>query len=115
MIQFRRPFLCVLTFALLSWAFPSLVQAQPPGVVVAPPPGGEIIVRQPPPPPQPETILGVRPSPMHVWVPGHWVWRGGWVWQPGHWRRAPRHNAAWVPGHWAQRGPHWVWIEGHWR
>lgn len=68
---------------------------------------------------------------MH-WVPGHWVWRRGWVWAPGHYQRrvvravpmplvesvtvrpSPRHY--WARGHWtwSDRRGDWVWVRGHW-
>ena len=31
-----------------------------------------------------------RPSPNHIWIAGHWAWRGGaHVWIPGHWAMPP--------------------------
>jgi hypothetical protein len=72
------------------------------------------VVRVPPPPPRVETY-GPAPYPDAVWVPGHWMYRGGeWVWIPGHWERRPRSGAVWVPGHWERRGEGWVWKDGHW-
>ncbi|WP_233174796.1 MULTISPECIES: hypothetical protein [Delftia] len=42
-------------------------------------------------PPMPPVIVEVRPappSPVHYWVPGHWVWRAdinNWFWVKGQW------------------------------
>lgn len=37
------------------------------------------------PPPEVE-VMGVAPSPAHVWVAGKWHWGGrAWVWGRGHW------------------------------
>jgi hypothetical protein len=68
-------------------------------------------------PPGPRVeVIGVAPSPLHIWDPGHWVRvRGGWDWVPGHWIVAPYEGGVWVPGHWVERHGDWVWIEGHWR
>ena len=67
-------------------------------------------------PPEPRVEgYGPPPQPDVVWIPGHWVHRGGeWVWMPGYWGRPPRPHSVWVPGHWEQRRRGWVWIEGHW-
>jgi hypothetical protein len=71
------------------------------------------VVREAPPPPR-EEVIGVAPSPMHVWVPGYWAWHDRWVWVAGHWTVPPHRGAVWVPGHWEQRGRGWVWVSGHW-
>jgi hypothetical protein len=36
-----------------------------------------------------QVVIGVAaPRPIAVWVPGHWIARGGgWIWIEGHWRR----------------------------
>jgi len=61
-------------------------------------------------------VIGVAPSSLHVWDPGHWVRAGReWEWVPGHWIVASRPGAAWVPGHWVRRHGDWFWVEGHWR
>jgi hypothetical protein len=50
----------------------------------------------------------------HVWVAGHWAWRGHWDWVHGHWHAPPRKGAKWVPGQWTQKGKSWHWGAGHW-
>lgn len=78
-------------------------------------PGAEIIVDVPPPPPQREMIVE-RPSPLHVWVGGHWTWRlGKHVWVSGRWSTAPRTNAVWVGPRWEPRHGRYVYIPGYWR
>ena len=78
-----------------------------------------VVVRTPPvPPPSQVEIVPVRPGPAHVWVPGHWAWRGserGYVWVGGHWAVPQGSNYVWMPGHWAQESGGYVWVEGHWR
>ena len=68
-----------------------------------------------PPAPQPETVVVVRPSPQHVWIAGHWVWRGRWIWIGGRWALGTS-GAVWIPGYW-HHGPkgRWHWVRGHWR
>lgn len=86
------------------------------GCVVAERP---VVVRTPPPVPPPITeVIPGRPGPAHVWVPGHWAWRGparGYVWVAGHWAIPERPEYVWVPGHWQERRGEYVWIEGHWQ
>jgi hypothetical protein len=82
---------------------------------VAPAPTGDVIVSSEPPPPRPEVIVGVAPSPAHVWVGGFWTFHDGrYVWIPGHWERGPRIGARWTAGHWVHRTRGWVWIQGYW-
>jgi hypothetical protein len=77
-------------------------------------PAGEVVVRDAPPPPR-EEVIGVAPSPRHVWTPGYWAWHDGWVWEPGRWALRPYPAAGWVPGYWERRGRRWGWTSGHWR
>ncbi|NNF59565.1 MAG: BcpO-related WXXGXW repeat protein [Rhodothermaceae bacterium] len=82
-----------------------VAQAQPTAVVVATaPPAPRVGVRP------------IRPSRVHVWIPGHWAHRGHrYVWVRGHWTRPPRARAAWVPGHWTRVRGGYQWVPGHWR
>jgi hypothetical protein len=66
----------------------------------------------PPPPPAYEYTPAARRG--HVWVPGHWEWRGNdHVWVQGHFLRAR-------PGHyysqpqWVQHGDRWGYRGGGW-
>jgi hypothetical protein len=87
----------------------------PPQIAAAPQPPQEIVVSAPPPPPQPEVIFE-RPTPVHVWIQGHWRWREGrHMWIPGRWEVPPRQNAIWVSARWEMRGNHYVFVEGFWR
>ena len=87
-------------------------------VVTAPAPAPapqEIVVTTPPPPPQREIIIE-RPSPLHVWIGGHWGWRAGQhLWVGGRWALAPRQNAVWVASRWDYRNGRYYYVEGYWR
>jgi hypothetical protein len=78
-----------------------------------------VVVRQPPPVPATQVeVVPAPPGPTHVWVPGHWAWRGprrGYVWVPGRYALPAHPGYVWIPGHWAQGPAGWVWVEGHWR
>jgi hypothetical protein len=102
---------CMLLIVVALMTVTGCVTEPPARRVVVEQPPGEFIVQETPPPLRQE-VIEVAPSPMHVWLPGHWAWHGGWIWVPGHWRVAPYQGAVWVPGHWARRGPGWVWISG---
>ncbi|MEO6024221.1 MAG: hypothetical protein ABIP64_14125 [Burkholderiales bacterium] len=63
-----------------------------------------------------EEIVTVRPSPVHVWIGGHWGWhRHAYHWAPGYWVRPPRYGAAWAPGAWMGFRGGWRWRPGYWR
>ena len=86
-------------------------------VVVKKQPGPDqvYIVTKRPPPPRREARPR-RPSRRHVWVGGHWSWRGSkYVWVKGRWTVPPRHGGRWVAGHWSKRGGGWAWVAGYWR
>ena len=77
-------------------------------------PAGEVVVTAEPPPVRHE-VIGVAPSPRHVWVAGYWTHHHGrWVWVQGHYVVGPRTGAVWVPGHWDRTDRGWVWTAGHW-
>jgi len=73
----------------------------------------EVVVRAAPPPERVE-VVGVAPSPNHIWIKGHWVWNGReYIWEPGRWElRQAGH--VWVEGHWTPRSGGFVWVEGRW-
>src|ERR1044071_9676482 len=73
-----------------------------------------VVVTTEPPAPQQE-IVGVAPSPEHVWVSGYWTYNHDrWAWKKGHWERRPHREAVWVAGHWDRTAGGWVWRPGHW-
>ena len=69
----------------------------------------------PPGPPARVELRGSAPSALHVWLDGHWAWRGGWTWVAGTWALRPHAGAVWVGGHRANGRHGGYWIEGHWR
>jgi WXXGXW repeat (2 copies) len=82
-----------------------------------PPPATEAVVEAPPPEPAPpaEAPPPPAPSPMHVWIRGHYRWGGArYVWIRGHYERRPRASARYVYGHWEGRARGKVWVHGHW-
>jgi WXXGXW repeat (2 copies) len=77
-------------------------------------PSGEIATQEPP-----EVIqerVTVAPSPIHIWIGGHWAWRrGAYDWAPGYWASRPHPRAYWAPGGWVRFGGGWRWRHGYWR
>ncbi len=70
----------------------------------------------PPPPPREAYAFGRCPSPRHVFVPGHYQWRGNrYRWVNGYWAVPPRPRAAWIPGYWRPENGVHIWINGFWR
>ena len=93
-----------------SALLPGLAVAQP---IFAPRPMYR--VRMAPPPMRVE-VTPVAPSPRHVWVAGHWMWRGNrYIWVNGHYRMAPRPGHSWVQSRWVNEGGQWVFYDGHWQ
>ncbi|MGI8966392.1 MAG: hypothetical protein ACR2H1_09955, partial [Limisphaerales bacterium] len=75
----------------------------------------EVVVTEEPPAPQVE-VVGVAPSPNHVWIGGYWVRSGNrWTWRKGHWELRPHRFATYVPGGWHRSHGGWVWRTGHWQ
>jgi hypothetical protein len=74
-------------------------------------------VDPPPPPPRQEVIVGVAPSPDHVWVAGYWAGSPGhYTWAPGHWDRPPSRGAHWIAPHWDRdHDGHYHQVRGEWR
>jgi hypothetical protein len=90
----------------------AVIPAAPAAVVPAAP---STVVVQAPPAPQTE-VMGVAPSPNHVWIPGHWNRDDDrWVWMSGHWERRPSSKSVYVPGHWEKKGDGYIWREGEWK
>jgi hypothetical protein len=82
--------------------------------------GGCVAYEATPPaaPAPPAEVVPARPGPAHVWVEGHWAWRGprrGYVWAPGYWAVPTTPGYVWVPGRWVPRRRGYVWVEGHWQ
>jgi len=80
-------------------------------VRAAVPENAEIVVASPP--PLRVEGVSVAPSPNHLWIRGHWAWRGAWVWEPGYWELG-RPGHVWVEGHWLRHRHGWVWVGGRW-
>ncbi len=64
-----------------------------------------------------ETVRPPRPSNLHIWVDGNWVYRrqnDSYVKKNGYWSK-PARNRVYISGHWqdSPRGKHW--IAGHWQ
>ncbi len=78
-----------------------------------PTPSDEIASQEPP-----EVIqerIAVAPSPVHVWIGGHWGWRHGtYAWAPGYWAARPHYRSHWAPGAWSRHGHGWRWRHGRW-
>jgi hypothetical protein len=103
-----RRILLPVALMLVSLAVPTLAHAQVSVVV----PGVRVGIA--PPPPRVE-VRPVAPSPAHVWIPGHWMWRrGGHVWAAGHYALPPGPGYRWVHARWVNEGGQWTYFEGHW-
>ncbi len=73
-----------------------------------------VVVRDRPPMDRRE-VIGARPSPRHVWIPGRWTYdHDRYTWGAGYWTLPPHDGGVWVPGHWVDRDGGWFWAEGHW-
>jgi hypothetical protein len=58
-----------------------------------------------------------RPSDVHIWIDGNWVWSRQaktYEYRDGYWQK-PYQNKTYVPGHWqsSPRGKYWV--KGRWQ
>ncbi|WP_307720439.1 hypothetical protein [Massilia atriviolacea] len=70
------------------------------------------VVRVAPPPPRYERVP--RPRAGHVWVPGHWEWRGNrHAWVGGQWMRE-RAGYVYSQPAWIQRDGHWYMEPARW-
>jgi len=103
----RRLLLSLAAVSMLSLAVPGLAHAQP--VVV---PGVRVSIA---PPPMRVEVRPAAPSPNHIWIAGHWAWRGGaHVWMPGRYALPPAPGYRWVAARWVNEGGRWTFFEGHW-
>jgi YXWGXW repeat-containing protein len=101
-----RPIMFTLAAVALLSSAPRLAHAQAVAVVV---PGVRVGVA---PPPLRAEVRPVAPSPNHVWIPGHWVWRNGaHVWYGGHYALPPGPGYHWVHARWVNEGGQWVFFE----
>lgn len=84
------------------------------GSVVVHPAHAPNYQRQPaPPPPRMAHRPGARRG--HIWVDGHWQWRGNrYRWVDGHWVRA-RSGYGYAQPQWVQRNGRWVYVHGQWQ
>ncbi|WP_426210312.1 YXWGXW repeat-containing protein [Massilia sp. TWP1-3-3] len=83
------------------------------GTVAAPASSAIIVVRQAPPAPRTEAVPAARRG--HVWVPGHWDWRGErYVWVKGNYMRERRSYMYDQPS-WEERDGRWHRTGDAWR
>ena len=95
----------LLAVALFSTA--AVTSVTVPGVASA-----QVYVQTAPPPARVEVIPAPRRG--HVWVNGHWQWRGHrYFWVPGHWVVARPGYRYLSPG-WVERGGRWQYNRGRW-
>lgn len=109
----RSLFITAAAAASLALASLAPAQAATQGTVIIQS-GPRIEYRNLPPPPPPRAAY--RPSARrgHVWVEGHWEWRGSrYRWTDGYWMKARRGYEYRQP-HWVQRGGQWRFENGGW-
>jgi hypothetical protein len=71
-----------------------------------------VVIREAPPPPRQEAVPAARRG--HVWVPGHYEYRGRrYVWVGGQWLRERRGYAYNAP-RWVERNGQWALERGRW-
>jgi hypothetical protein len=68
----------------------------------------------------PRAIREARPSApsrAHVWIPGHYEYRGrSYAWVSGRWEVPIAANyRRWIPGKWERNRNGWFWVDGRWR
>jgi hypothetical protein len=72
----------------------------------------DVFVTVAPPPPRVEHVPALRHG--HVWVPGHWDWRGRrYVWVDGTMVRE-RRGYRYAEPRWVERGGRWYQKRGRW-
>jgi hypothetical protein len=76
----------------------------------------QIYASEPAPPPREEEVVGLAPSPDHIWVGSYWTrHNNGWYWVGGRWAARPRPGAIWVDGRWEGHPRGYVRMRGYWR
>lgn len=82
------------------------------GGIAAPASSAIVIVREAPPEPRAERVPQARRG--HVWVPGHWDWRGNrHVWVKGKYIRS-RSGYVYNAPRWEERDGGWYMARGQW-
>lgn len=98
-----------------AWMTSSLVALASAGALMSAPASAQPSISLqfgPPPPVRYEVVPPVRHG--HVWVPGHWEWRGnGHVWVAGYYLRE-RPGYYYEQPVWVQDGGRWVYRSGNW-
>ena len=103
----HRPLAIAAAAATLALASLGSAQAATQGTVIIQS-GATIEYRNLPPPPPPRVAERPGMRRGHVWVEGHWEWRGTrYRWVDGYWTKARRG--------YVYRQPHWVQRDGDWR
>ncbi len=130
----NRLFIALSLFPSLAFAQPAVRERPPP-----PPPPGRPLARPQVGPPQhgasavvpapivpgfrvniapPAARVEVRPmapSQGHVWIDGHWRWRGNrHLWEAGYWELPPSTGYHWVAARWVNEGGAWMFYDGYW-
>jgi len=78
--------------------------------------GAAVIIRTAPPAPVSMAVVGVAPSPRHIWIPGYYKGvNGRYVWVHGRWRIPPHPGQVWVAPMWRSGPNGYTFVTGHWR
>lgn len=100
--------------AVIAFASAVPAQAATQGTVIIQS-GPQLQYRDLPPPPPPRAMNRPGARRGHVWVDGHWEWRGSkYRWVDGYWLQARRGYAYQQP-QWVQRNGQWTYVRGDWR
>ena len=89
---------------------------QPEVVVPAAAPQQEVVSVQEAPPPPVQEVISDQPSPLHVWIGGHWIWKdSAYLWLGGHWELPPQPGVAYAVPHWEFHHGRYHFVEGGWQ
>ena len=67
------------------------------------------------PPAMRHEVAPMAPSPRHLWVGGHWAWRGNaHAWLPEYWAVPPGPGHRWAAARWQNTNGAWTLYEGRW-